>query len=106
MKINFINKLNKKLELQELIKMPDGAGGFIQKWNKIKDVWGNIELVSNTTNTTFNILEIKATHVITIRKFNNINLNMRFIYDNSVYNIKYIDNLNKNFTEIICERII
>ena len=37
MKINFINKLNKKLELQELIKMPDGAGGFIQKWNKIKE---------------------------------------------------------------------
>lgn len=105
-KSTVINRLNKKLELQELIKTSDGVGGFLSEWKKIKDIWGSIEVISNTSNTTFNILEIKATHTIIVRKFNNINNNMRFIHKNSTYDIKYIDNLDNYFTEIICEKII
>ena len=106
MKNNIINHLNKKLELQELVKVDDGVGGFISEWRKVKDLWGSIEIISNTTNTTFNILEIKATHTITVRKFNNIDNNMRFVHKNSIYDIKYVDNLDNYFTKIICEKII
>lgn len=31
---------------------------------------------------------------------------MRFIHKNSTYDIKYIDNLDNYFTEVICEKII
>ncbi len=106
MKNNIINHLNKKLELQELVKVADGVGGFLSEWRKIKDLWGNIEIISNATNTTFNILEVKATHTITVRKFNNIDNNMRFIHKNSIYDIKYVDNLDNYFTKIICEKIV
>lgn len=97
------NDLNKKLELQESIKTEDGAGGFDIVWKKVKDVWGKIELLSNITNKNFDILELKATHLIVVRRLNNININMRFIYANKIYIIKYINNLDNYFTEIICE---
>ena len=100
---NKINNLNKKLELQELIKESDGAGGYKTEWKTIKTIWGDIKLISNYTNTNYSMLELKATHIITVRSFNNINNNMRFIYNDNIYIIKYINDLNNNFTEIICE---
>lgn len=103
---NKINNLNKKLELQEEYKTPDEIGGFICEWKKVKNIWGSISLVSNNISTTYNILEIKATHIITVRRLNNINNNMRFIYNSFIYNIKYINDLDNYYTEVICERII
>jgi SPP1 family predicted phage head-tail adaptor len=100
-----INELSRKLELQELGKTPDGAGGFLCEWVTVKYLWGNIQMISNTQNTKFSALEIKATHLITLRKTNVINFDMRFIYHNDIYNIKYIDNLDNYFMEIICEKV-
>ncbi len=97
------NDLNKKLELQKIIKIEDGAGGFNVSWEKVKDVWGKVELLSNITNKNFDILELKATHLIVVRRLNNININMRFIYNDVIYVIKYINNLDNYFAEIICE---
>jgi SPP1 family predicted phage head-tail adaptor len=101
-----INEINRKIELQELRKTSDGAGGFISEWVTIKHIWGSIQIISNTQNTKFSTLEAKATHLITIRKNSIINLNIRFVYNNDVYNIKYLDNLDKYFMDIICEKVI
>lgn len=100
---NKINKLNKKIELQTLEKVPDGAGGFNTNWIKVKDIWGNIESINNINTNNYSMLEIKATHLITIRSLNNINKNNRLVYNNVIFTIKYINNLNNNFTDIICE---
>jgi SPP1 family predicted phage head-tail adaptor len=100
-----INYLNRKLELQKFEKTQDGAGGFLGEWVTVKYLWGNIQMISNTQDTKFSTLEIKATHMITLRKINIINFNMRFIYNNDIYNIKYIDNLDNNFMELICEKL-
>lgn len=101
-----INNLSRQLELQELNKTSDGAGGYNTEWIKVKNIWGSIDLISNTSNTNYEILEIKATHIIIVRSLNNINNNMRFLYNDKVYVIKYINNLDKYFTEVICECII
>ncbi|MDR2777554.1 MAG: head-tail adaptor protein, partial [Rickettsiales bacterium] len=82
MKIGRINELNKRLEIQELIKTPDGAGGFIGQWVTIGKIWGSIKMLSNVPNTTFNFLEIRATHLVVVRKPSIININMRFYYNN------------------------
>lgn len=97
------NNLNKKIELQESIKVSDGIGGYIIKWIKIKNIWAKVELISNISNKNFDILELKATHLIVVRYLNSINNNMRFVYKNIIYNIKYINNLDNYFTEVICE---
>ncbi|MDR2778228.1 MAG: phage head closure protein [Rickettsiales bacterium] len=105
MKIGRINELNRRLELQELVKNPDGAGGFVGQWITVRNIWGNIKMLSNIPNTTFSFLEIRATHLITVRKHNNININMRFLYNNDYYNIKYLNNLDYYFIEAICDKI-
>jgi SPP1 family predicted phage head-tail adaptor len=101
-----INELSRKLELQELEKIPDGAGGFLCQWKTIKYLWGNIQMISNSQSTQFSTLEIKATHLVTIRKAHTINFNMRFIYKNDIYNIKYLNDLDDYFIEIVCEKVI
>lgn len=98
-----INSLNKKLELQKFEKRSDGVGGIVGTWVKIKNIWGSIELISNKINNNYNMLEIKATHIIVVRSLNNINNNMRFIYNDNIFYIKYLNNLNNRFTELVCE---
>lgn len=100
---NKINSLNKRLELQKPIKETDGVGGYNITWEKVKNVWGSIDLISNISNSNYSMLEIKATHLIVVRYLNNINIGMRFLHNNKIFNIKYINNIDKNFTEIICE---
>lgn len=99
------NDLNKKIELQELTKIDDGAGGFITEWESVKYLWAKVELLANLSNKNFEVLELKASHLIVVRKLNNIDNNMRFAYNDNIYVIKYINNLDKYFTEIICEQL-
>ncbi|MDR1499177.1 MAG: phage head closure protein [Rickettsiales bacterium] len=99
------NDLNRKVKLQQLTKTSDGAGGFITQWESVKDVWCKIELISNITNRNFGVLETGATHLVVVRRLNNIDKNTRFMYNNSIFNIKHLNDLDNNFTEIICEKI-
>lgn len=104
-KINRINKLNQKAELQKLEKIPDGAGGFGVNWIKVKNVWIDIKLISNSINNKYNMLEIKATHVITIRKLNNIDKNVRFVCNDGVFVVKYVGEVVGGFVEVVCEKL-
>lgn len=104
-KINRINKLSKKVELQKLEKTPDGAGGFGINWVKIKDIWANIELVNNTISNKYNMLEIKATHVVTVRRLNNIDKSVRFVCGDGVFVVKYVGEAVGGFVEVVCERV-
>lgn len=97
------NDLNKKIELQKMVKIEDGAGGFKVQWEKIKDLWAKVELLSNISNKNFDILQLKATHMVVVRRLNNIDSSMRFLFNGNIFAIKYINNLDNYFTEIICE---
>lgn len=35
--------LNRKLSLEEPVRAPDGAGGFIQSWQALGTLWGEIK---------------------------------------------------------------
>ena len=98
-----INKLNKKVELQKLEKLPDGVGGFEVKWTKIEDLWVNIRLISNSINDRYDMLEVRATHIITVRKLNNIDKYMRFVCNDVVYAVKYVNDVGGGFVEVVCE---
>ena len=98
-----INKLNKKVELQKLKKLPDGVGGFEVKWTKIKDLWVNIRLISNSINDRYDMLEVRATHIITVRKLNNVDKSVRFVCNDGVYVVKYVNDVEGGFVEVVCE---
>lgn len=100
-----INNLNRKLELQAQEKIPDGSGGYIAEWKRLKYVWGSIEALSNTMNTNFDMLEIRAGYSITLRKMNRVDSSMRFVYGGAIYSIKYINDLDSSYVEIICEKV-
>jgi head-tail adaptor len=37
-----VNKLRDRIEIQELIKEPDGAGGFLAEWRTIEETWASV----------------------------------------------------------------
>ena len=65
-----------------------------------------IELINNSIITNHEVVEGKNQLLITIRKNNDIDKNMRIVYNEIILYIKYIDNLNKYYTELYCEEII
>lgn len=97
-----INELNKKVEIQEEIKIEDGLGGFNSSWETIKTIWCKIELMNVQLTDNYKSLAVEGTHIITTRKLNNIKSNMRLVFNNNIFLIKYIDDFDKDFIKIIC----
>ena len=43
-----VNKLRDRIEIQELVKEPDGAGGFLAEWRTIEETWASVTPMSGT----------------------------------------------------------
>lgn len=96
------NELNKKIIIQEEVKNSDGVGGFDSEWRDLKSIWAKVEFANTQLKNEYDGLSIKSDCVMTARKLNNINDKMRIIFNDKIYNIKYIDNTDKNFIKIFC----
>ena len=86
----------------------DECGGQNIVWSLYKNIWGDIQPVSVVNDNSNYISETKITHKIVIRYFNEIDNNMRIIYNNRIFNIKYILNIKEQnkYLEILCEEIV
>ena len=101
-------KLNKKLIFEKPNINSDECGGQNIVWSLYKNIWGDIQPVSVVNNNSNYISETKITHKIVIRYFNEIDNNMRIIYNNRIFNIKSILNIKEQnkYLEILCEEIV
>ena len=87
--------LNRKVELQELIKTPTNTGGFDQSWVKVADIWAKIKNTSGSELLHADQLGAVAFSDFTIRYRTNINEIMRLVYRGVNYQIRHINNLEE-----------
>ena len=103
-KVNYnINQLNKRIIIENLTHNTEND---CKIWQTVDVLWAKIELINNSIITNHGVVEGKNQLLITIRKNNNIDKNMRIVYNEIVLYIKYIDNLNNYYTKLYCEEII
>jgi SPP1 family predicted phage head-tail adaptor len=97
MKIEEFNPglLNKKLQILKQSKDSDGAGGFKKVLTLEKTVWANIRAINGTELWEAQQTQARITHRITIRYMKDINRTYALMYNNRVFDIQFIINLNE-----------
>lgn len=94
---NIINRLNKRIEIQEKTIINDNQGGFIENWKTIMNIYAEIKPI-NTANEiqAENITNI-ITHIITVRYSKLIKNEHRIKYKDRIFYINgIIDCLESN----------
>lgn len=89
------SQLNRKVELQELVKTPTNTGGFTESWVKVADLWAKIKNTSGSELLHADQLGAVAFSNFTIRYRSNINEVMRLIYRGTEYQVRHIDNVEE-----------
>lgn len=106
---SFLNKLNNKIIIQNYIAINnDGAITFEWQTEAIPEIWACIQPISGRIDDTLYKINTKLSHIITIRYLNNISINDRIIYNNRIFFIKYIINIEEKnkYLDIYCEEDI
>lgn len=103
---SFLNKLNNKITIQNYIAV-NNNGSITFEWQteNNSEIWACIQPTSGLIEDNFCKINTKLSHVITIRYLNNISINDRIIYNNRIFYIKYIINVEEKnkYLTIYCE---
>lgn len=83
-------KLNRKVEIMELTKVPDGSGGYEDAFLPIKKVWANIKPIYGKEYYEAQQAQAQISHRITIRYNSVVNRAHIISFDNKLYDIQYL----------------
>lgn len=103
-----IDRLNKRIEIQEKIKVLDNYGGFTETWATLYTCWAEIKPMNTSNDFEANKISDKITYIITIRYTKDIKNNYRIKFKNRIFNIINIMNVmeENKILEIIAEEEI
>jgi len=87
--------LNRKVELQSLVKTPTNTGGFTSAWVSTATLWAKIKNASGSELLHADQLGATAFSDFTIRYRTNINEVMRLVYRSTNYQIRHINNIEE-----------
>ena len=90
-----VGMLNRKVELQQLVKTPTVTGGFTQAWVSVAFMWAKIKNNSGTELLHADKLGATAFADFTIRYRASIDETMKLIYRGVDYQIRHINNLEE-----------
>ncbi len=99
-----IGRLRYKVELQSATNSSDGAGGYTSSFNTIASLFADIRPSSGDESYRQGKVQDKTTHKIYIRHRNDVKTNYRISYDQRIFNIKSILNIDERnrFIELTC----
>ena len=87
--------LNRKIELQQLVKTPTATGGFTQSWVSVATLWAKIKNTSGSELLHADQLGATSFSDFTIRYRANINETMKLVYRSTDYQIRHINNIEE-----------
>jgi SPP1 family predicted phage head-tail adaptor len=87
--------LNRKIELQSLVKTPTATGGFTQSWVSVATLWAKIKNTSGSELLHADQLGATSFSDFTIRYRANINETMKLVYRSTDYQIRHINNIEE-----------
>jgi SPP1 family predicted phage head-tail adaptor len=75
-----IGQLNKKITIQQKVKVADSGGGYSKTWQDIATTWANIKPIKSETVVRAEKKQVDQTHIVTIRYRTDIQAYMRVSY--------------------------
>ena len=89
------NDLNRRVELQALVKVLTTTGGFTQTWSSVATIWAKIKNTSGSELLHADQLGATSFSDFTIRYRANINETMKIVYRGADYQIRHINNIEE-----------
>jgi SPP1 family predicted phage head-tail adaptor len=87
--------LNRKIELQKLVKVSTNTGGFTDTWVSVAILWAKIKNTSGTELLHADQLGATSFSDFTIRYRANINELMKIVYRGTDFQIRHINNMEE-----------
>jgi SPP1 family predicted phage head-tail adaptor len=87
--------LNRKIELQQLVKTPTATGGFTQSWVSVATLWAKIKNTSGSELLHADQLGATSFSDFIIRYRANINELMKIVYRGIDYQVRHINNIEE-----------
>lgn len=87
--------LRHKVEIQEMIRISDGGGGYEATWQTVAKVWANIKPLSGNETMAAMQLEDRITHDIVIRYRGGVTAAQRIKYGDRLFNIRSVINVEE-----------
>lgn len=97
-------KLNKRISVQDEVKISDGAGGYELDHVKVLDAWANIDTLSGRDFWQAQQMEVEVSHKVTMRYRQGVKRSQVVFYNNRKFDIQYIFNPNEGnaYLELYC----
>ena len=110
-KKNCSSSLRHRLTLQQEQQADDGQGGYTRSWQDIVDIWAEIDPASNggwmgnAERLADGQIQERIMHKIRIRYRSGINAGMRLTFNERIFNIRTVTNVNEasEILEILAE---
>ena len=83
-----IGDLRHRITFQTLSRTPDGQGGFVESWSDLVTVWARVKPVSSREKLYGQRLIYQRSHEVIIRHREDVNQEMRFLYDGRTFQVK------------------
>lgn len=100
-----IGKMNKRITIQRLAQVPDGGGGYTEDWQDVATVWAKVEPLKSWEEYEAQKVQQKIDYKMIIRYRSDITQDMRVVYNNVLYKIIGIKNIDEDnrFLELKCQ---
>lgn len=102
---NHASRLRQRLTLQEEVRTPDNAGGYVRSWKDVATLWAEIIPVSGRERFFAGKIESPATHRILMRYRSDITPAHRLVFEKRAFNIRHVANVGEEnaMLEIMAE---
>lgn len=100
------SRLRHRLTLQQEVQTPDGGGGYTRSWQDITDLWAEIVPLAGNNSSTgkgsgkevlfAGQIQAEMSHRILLRYRDDITAAMRLVYENRIFNIRSVANIDEN----------
>jgi SPP1 family predicted phage head-tail adaptor len=91
-------RMDKYIQIQEVTRVSDGGGGFTESWNTTGDDYASIEPVKAYEKFQASQMEVPISHKMMMRFRDDIAITakQRILYDDRVFDIKEVINVNED----------
>lgn len=96
-------KLRTRLTLESAVRSPDGAGGHVESWSAVANMFARVEPVSAKSRAGADQTIETVTHRIVIRCRDDVRSGMRFVHGNRVFAIVTVHDPDETGRYLVCE---
>ncbi len=101
-----IGRMNKRIQLQEKIKTPDGRGGSKSSWSPVATVWAEFRKPNLDTMEQAGAIVSRMTQKISIRYRADVRKDWQVVYGNRIFDVLHTYDYGKEATILVCQEVV